>query len=129
MVDIDTGAMKAGVLVGGAALALLFVGQAVSVAAWWVGRALSGAVLVLIAVGLGYVAYQLYAGWSAAEEGRYSRVGETQFGADSDTRASSVEDARERYLNDTLSEQELDEELESLMRQERGEEDVAREVK
>lgn len=128
MVDIDADAIKIGFLVGGGALTLLFVGQALSVAAWWVGRAISGAALLLLAVGLGYVAYQLYSGWTAADEESYSQLDEAQFGRNSDTQTNSVEDAHEQYIDDTLSEQELEEELERLMQDERDTEDIAREV-
>ena len=59
-------AVKLTLIVGGAALVLLFAGQVFQFAARWAGRAISGALLLLLAAGIGYATYQLMSGWTAA---------------------------------------------------------------
>ena len=107
MVNAD--GLKAGATVAVVALGLLFAGQVWTMTVRWVSRALSGAILVLLAAGLGYAAYQLYAGWQAAEESTADHQSLADDGYD------SVDDVHDGYLEEELSESELEAELESLM--------------
>ena len=107
MVNAD--GLKTGATVAVVALGLLFAGQVLTMAAWWVARALSGAILVLLAAGLGYAVYQLYAGWQAAEESTADHQ------SLADDNYDSVDDVHDGYLGEELSESELEAELESLM--------------
>ena len=107
MVNAD--GLKAGATVAVVALGLLFAGQVWAMTARWVSRALSGAILLLLVAGLGYAAYQLYAGWQAAEESTADHQSLADDGYD------SVDDVRDGYLEEELSESELEAELESLM--------------
>ena len=124
MADIDTGALKLGLVVGGGLLALLFAGQVLTVAARWTGMALSGAVLILLALGAGYAATQLYAGWARAEE--ESTGGGTDFGPNVST---DPDDVRSAYVDGGMSEQELEAELEEIIERDgAGEDDVESEL-
>jgi len=107
----DLRGMAVGLLVGALVLALLFAGQVLSFAAWWLGRAVTGAVILLLAFGLGYVAYELYSGWSAADSSR-SAAGEW----DAETETTDGGDV-------TLSDEELEEELDVLREKTEGVED------
>lgn len=115
MPDIDGDAIKAGLLIGGAALLVLFAGQALSFAARWLGRAVSGAAILLLALGLGYVAYRLYAGWSAAGTDS-EQEGDRAWESDLDSELDEVGTAQEEYVDGDLSEEELEAELETLMK-------------
>ena len=124
MADIDTGALKLGLVVGGGLLALLFAGQVLAAAARWTGMALSGAVFVLLALGAGYAATQLYAGWTRAEE--ESTGGGTDFETDVST---DPDDVRSAYVAGSMSEQELEAELEEIIERDgAGEDDVESEL-
>ena len=124
MADIDTGALKLGLVVGGGLLALLFAGQVLAVATRWAGRALSSAVFILLALGAGYAATQLYAGWTRAEE--ESTGGGTDFETDVLT---DPDDVRSAYVDGGMSEQELEAELEEIIEQDgAGEGDVESEL-
>ena len=82
--------------------------------------ALSGAVFVLLALGAGYAATQLHAGWTRAEE--ESTGGGTDFSTDPD-------DVRSAYVDGSMSEQELKAELEEIIeRDDAGEDDVESEL-
>ena len=124
MVDIDTGALKLGLVVGGGLLALLFAGQVLAVATRWAGRALSSAVFILLALGAGYAATQLYAGWTRAEE--ESTGGGTDFETDVST---DPDDVRSAYVDGGMSEQELEAELEEILERDgAGEDDIEGEL-
>ena len=101
--------LKAGATVAVVALGLFFAGQVWAMTARWVSRALSGAILVLLAAGLGYAVYQLYAGWQAAEGSTADRRSLENDGYD------SVDDVHDGYLEEELSESELKAEFESLI--------------
>ena len=101
--------LKAGATVAVVALGLFFAGQVWAMTARWISRALSGAILVLLAAGLGYAVYQLYAGWQAAEGSTADRR------SLKDDSYDSVDDVHDGYLEEELSESELEAELESLM--------------
>ena len=107
MVNAD--GLKTGATVAVVALGLLFAGQVWTMTVRWVSRALSGAILVLLAAGLGYAAYQLYAGWQAAEGSTADRRSLEDDGYD------SVDDVHDGYLEEELSESELEAELEGLV--------------
>ncbi|MFC7058813.1 hypothetical protein [Halovenus salina] len=109
-----------GLLVGCLVLALLFAGQVLSFAAFWLGRALTGAVILFLAFGLGYGAYELSSGWSKADSSR---------SADKwDAKTEEIEgDNGEEDV--TLSDEELEAELDVLKEEtERVEDDVTTEI-
>lgn len=97
-----------GLTVGLLMLGLLFAGQVLSFASFWLGRALSGAFLILLAVGAGYMAYELYSGWTAGDSSQTA-------GQDWDTEADteSVDESTGNF-EETLTDQELEEELNGL---------------
>lgn len=110
-----------GLLVGGLVLALLFAGQVLSFAAFWLGRVITGTVILLLALGLGYAAYELSSGWSQAD-GSQSTTAEW----DAETESIGGPDTGD---DTTLSDEELEEELDVLREEtEELEEDVVSET-
>jgi uncharacterized membrane protein len=98
---VDAKALKLAAVVVGGAVALFVA----SFVLRWVGRILSWAVLLGLALAAGYVVYQLYSGWSAADE---------ELGTSADA-TDDVESVQERYASGELSESELEAELESAV--------------
>lgn len=123
MARIDRNAASLGLVVAGALLVLLFAGQVLSFAARWVARSISGAVLILLALGIGYAAAQLYAGWSSAKDEEQSFDDSDLLDGDDSSGPADVDDVQSEYLEGSLSEQELEEELESLLDEESPEVD------
>lgn len=95
-------ALAVGLLAAAGVFALLFVGQVLR----WVTRMVSWAALVLLVVFAGYVAYELYAGWTAdAADARRERD-------DAATEASVTED---EGTTEGFSDEALDRELDELL--------------
>jgi hypothetical protein len=115
MATIDKDSASLGLVVAGTLLALLFAGQVWSFAARWAGRAVSGAFLVLLALGVGYAVAQLYAGWTSAKDEEQSFDDADRWNEDPSSGDGGVDDVRSEYLEGSLSEQELEEELEELL--------------
>ena len=97
--------IKTGLLVGIIALVVLVAGQTLSFAVRWLSGAISGSILILLAIGIGYAAYEISAGWTAAEAG--SNLDQPRQETD-----STVEQPRRE---ESVSEQEIDEELNNLI--------------
>lgn len=112
MREVNGDAIKAGLLVGSVALVVLFVGQILSFTVRWVSRALSGGIIVLLAIVAGYAAYELYSGWSAAEDTTDSKLERSQ-------ESHAEETATRAQDGDSVSDQEIDEELEALIEETR----------
>jgi hypothetical protein len=123
MARIDRNAASLGLVVAGALLVLLFAGQVWNFAARWVARSISGAVLILLALGIGYAAAQLYAGWSSAKDEEQSFDDSDLLDGNDSSGPADVDDVQSEYLEGSLSEQELEEELESLLDEESPEVD------
>ena len=123
MARIDRNAASLGLVVAGALLVLLFAGQVWNFAARWVARSISGAVLILLALGIGYAAAQLYAGWSSAKDEEQSFDDSGLLDGNDSSGPADVDDVQSEYLEGSLSEQELEEELESLLDEESPEVD------
>jgi hypothetical protein len=104
----NTRGIAVGLLFGGLTLALLFAGQALSFAAWWLGRAITGGVTILFAFGVGYAVYELYSGWTATTEPESSSA-EWDAGPETNENKKGSED-----IDEGISDQELEEELEKL---------------
>lgn len=121
MVSIDKNATSLGVVVAGALLVLLFAGQVWNFAARWVARSISGAVLILIALGLGYAVTQLYGGWSSAKDEEQTFDGSHLLDEDDSSGPADVDDIQSEYVEGSLSEQEFEEELDSLLNEESSE--------
>jgi type VI protein secretion system component VasK len=118
----DLRGIAVGLLVGALVLALLFAGQVLSFAAFWLARAISGTVILLLAFGLGYAAYELYSGWSAADD---SRSAAPEWEAETD----AIDESDDEDIGATLSDEELQEELDVLREEtESVEEDVMSET-
>ena len=116
--------IKAGLFVGIVALIVLFAGQTLSFTVRWLSGAISGAILVLLAIGIGYAAYELYSGWTAAEDGPGSKLDQSQ----QETASSVDRNVDQPRRDDSISEQELDEELNELIEDARETNNPAREV-
>ena len=123
MARIDRNAASLGLVVAGALLVLLFAGQVWDFAARWVARSISGAVLILLALGIGYAAAQLYAGWSSAKDEEQSFDDSDLLDGNDSSGPADVDDVQSEYLEGSLSGQELEEELESLLDEESPEVD------
>jgi hypothetical protein len=123
MARIDRNAASLGLVVAGALLVLLFAGQVWNFAARWVARSISGAILILLALGIGYAAAQLYAGWSSAKDEEQSFDDSDLLDGNDSSGPADVDDVQSEYLEGSLSEQELEEELESLLDEESPEVD------
>jgi hypothetical protein len=116
----DRSAAKVALLVGGGALALLFLGSVWTFATRLLARSLAGAVQILVAVGLAYAAYELYSGWAAA--GEDATTGDAH-DVDADladveetvARRESPADVREAYVEGDITEAELERELEEAV--------------
>jgi type VI protein secretion system component VasK len=104
----DARGIAVGLVFGTLTLALLFAGQALSFAAWWLGRAITGGVTILFAFGVGYAVYELYSGWTATSE---SRSSSTEWNVD---RENSENKNESEDISQEINDQELDEELEKL---------------
>lgn len=118
----DLRGIAVGLLVGALVLALLFAGQVLSFAAFWLGRAITGTVILLLAFGLGYAAYELYSGWSEADSSRTAA-------ADWDAETDGVDESDDEAIGETLSDEELEAELDVLREEtEAMEDDVASET-
>jgi len=117
MATIDKNSASLGLVVAGTLLALLFAGQVWSFAARWAGRAISGAFLILLALGIGYAVAQLYAGWTDAKDEGRSFDDADRWDEDPSSGPADVDDVQSDYLEGSLSEQELEEELEELFDQ------------
>lgn len=109
MAKFNKDAVVVALLVSGVVLALLFAGQVWSYAARWAGRAVAGTAQILLAVGLAYATYKLYSGWQAAEDSSHSSF-ETE--ADEEP---SIDDITDDYVGGSLTEEELDKELDEII--------------
>jgi uncharacterized membrane protein len=98
---VDAKSLKLAAVVVGGAVALFVASFVLRL----VGRILSWAVLLGLALAAGYVVYQLYSGWNVAGE---------ELDAASDA-TDDVESAQERYASGELSESELEAELEGAV--------------
>ena len=105
MARIDRNAASLGLVVAGALLVLLFAGQVWNFAARWVARSISGAVLILLALGIGYAAAQLYAGWSSAKDEEQSFDDSDLLDGNDSSGPADVDDVQSEYLEGSLSEQ------------------------
>jgi hypothetical protein len=106
--------LKAGLLVGMIALVVLFVGQTLSFTVRWLSGAISGGILILLAIGIGYATYELSTGWTAAEDGTESTLDRSQ--QETELKGSN----EQTHRDDPVSEQEIDDELEELIEDTRG---------
>lgn len=104
----NTRGIAVGLLLGILVLALLFAGQALSFAAWWLGRAIAGGATILLAVGAGYAGYEFYSGWTAKTESE-SSAAEWNASPETDGNENSAEE-----IDTDITDQELEEELEEL---------------
>lgn len=110
---VNTDALKLGAIVVLGVLGFILLGQVIRMVSWM----LSYAVLGLLAVGAGYVAYEVYTGWSQAEEEESSSWTTptdraTELGESS---GESVDDLQEEYAKGKLSDAEFERELEKVM--------------
>ncbi|MFC7071750.1 hypothetical protein ACFQJ7_09900 [Halovenus rubra] len=118
----DLRGIAVGLLVGALVLALLFAGQVLSFAAFWLSRAVTGAAILLLAFGLGYAAYELSSGWSAADSSQSTA-------ADWDAETDTIDESNNEDSSNTLSDEELEAELDVLREEaEAVEDDVAKET-
>ncbi|WP_135821946.1 hypothetical protein [Halostella litorea] len=104
---VDFGGLKAAVLVGGGLLALLVAGQVLRL----VSRFLAWSVLALVVALAAYVAYELYAGWTASARDRESGYAATTNGSVDDP----IRSVQREYTEGSLSEAELERELDQLL--------------
>lgn len=110
---VDSDALKIGVLVGTGMLVMLFAGWVVSYVSRFLARAITGGVIILLAAGLGYAAYQLYNGWQAAEP-EHTSAESADIPADEYTGPDSA-DVKNDYVDGDVDEEELEAELEELL--------------
>lgn len=113
---VNTDALKIGALVVLGVLGFVLLGQVIRIVSWM----LSYAVLGLLAVGAGYVAYEVYTGWSDAKDEESSTWSsstetDTDFGESATRSDRSVDDVQEKYAEGKLSDAEFERELERVM--------------
>lgn len=113
---VNTDALKLGALVVLGVLAFVLLGQVIRIVSWM----LSYAVLGLLAVGAGYVAYEVYTGWAEAsdeESSTWSSPTEEamSYGDESADSERSVDDVQEAYAEGKLSDAEFEREIERVM--------------
>lgn len=119
---VNKGALKAGLLIGGGLLAVLVLGQVVTYVTRILARAIANVLLVALAVGLAYGAYQVYSGWLRGEaETRATEPDQRDIGVTKS--ATDLEDVEKRYVEGDLDEREMERELESVM-QDDGDSDL-----
>lgn len=103
----DTTGLTVAALVGGGVLAVFVFGQVLR----FLSRMVAWASFVLIAVLAAYVAYELYTGWTSAKGG--VRSGRSSIEADTD--GDSISSLQSEYTAGSLSEAELERELDRLL--------------
>jgi uncharacterized membrane protein YebE (DUF533 family) len=113
---VNTDALKIGVLVILGLLGLVLLGRVIQIVSWL----LSYAVVALLAVGGGYVAYELYSGWSSAKDensGPWSSSADesADLGSRTPSNDRSVDDVQQEYTAGKLSDAEFERELERVM--------------
>ncbi len=122
---VNTDALKIGALVVLGVLGFVLLGQVIRIVSWM----LSYAVLGLLAVGAGYVAYEVYTGWSDAKEEESSSWSSPteqagDLGESSSRSERSVDDVQEQYADGKLSDAEFERELERVMGEDGSASDV-----
>lgn len=111
--------LRAAALVGAGALVLLFAGGVLTTAVRWTGQAISGAVLLLTVAAIAYAAYELYGGWTAAEDDEEARTYDDPVSREeSPTGSDSLGDVEREYVEGGLSESELERELDAVLNEE-----------
>ena len=106
---VDTTGIKLALLVGGGLLLFIFAGQVLR----FMSRMVAWGSFVLLAVLAMYVVYEVYTGWTAGEESR--RAVETSQGESVDP----VSEVKTEYTEGSMSETELENELDQLLEDQR----------
>jgi len=122
---VNTDALKIGALVVLGVLGFLIMGRVIRIVSWM----LSYAVLAFLAVGAGYVAYEVYTGWSSAKEEESSSWSSPterarNLGESSSRSDRSVDDVQKQYADGELSDAEFERELERVMDEDGSASDV-----
>ena len=107
--SIDPTGLKLALLVGGGLLLFIFAGQVLR----FMSRMVSWGLFVLLAALAMYVVYEVYTGWSAGAESQ--RSVET---SRSET-ADPVSSVKTEYAEGSMSEAELEDELDQLLEDQR----------
>ncbi|MFC7114619.1 hypothetical protein ACFQH2_06125 [Natronoarchaeum sp. GCM10025703] len=103
--SVDTTGIKLALLVGGGLLLFIFAGQVLR----FMSRMVAWGSFVLLAALAMYVAYEVYTGWTAGSESQ--RSVETSRSKPADP----VSDVKTEYAEGSMSEAELEEELDQLL--------------
>lgn len=102
---INTTGLKLALFVGGGFLLFIFVGQVLR----FMSRMVAWGSFVLVAALAMYVAYELYTGWMVEDSSQSSVKNKNKVSDESITSVKS------KYTEDSLSESELEDELEQLL--------------